>query len=103
MIRNDFALAFKDVQAIITPTSPTEAFKIGEKIDDPLQMYLSDIFTTSANLAGLPAISVPCGKSRGGLPLGLQIIGPYLGEDTVLRAAYAFEQSGGRGREKTVT
>jgi aspartyl-tRNA(Asn)/glutamyl-tRNA(Gln) amidotransferase subunit A len=75
------------------PVSPTTAFKVGEKIDDPLTMYLSDIFTISVNLAGLPGISVPCGVSRAGLPMGLQILGPPLGEPQVLQAAYAFEQA----------
>jgi len=92
LIKNDFDEAFKKVEAIITPTIPTPAFKIGEKTDDPLQMYLSDIFTISVNLAGLPAISIPCGFSQAGLPIGLQIIGPYLGEEKVLKLAYAYEK-----------
>jgi len=93
LIKNDFAEAFRGVEAIITPTTPAPAFKIGEKIDDPLQMYLSDIFTISVNLAGLPAISIPCGFSKKGLPIGLQIIGPYLGEEVVLRLAYTYEKN----------
>ena len=91
LIKNDFDEAFKKVEAIITPTIPTPAFKIGERIDDPLQMYLSDIFTISVNLAGLPAISLPCGFSKNKLPIGLQIIGPYLGEEKALNLAYAYE------------
>jgi aspartyl-tRNA(Asn)/glutamyl-tRNA(Gln) amidotransferase subunit A len=73
--------------------TPTPAFKFGEKSNDPLQMYLSDIFTISANLAGLPAIAVPCGFSRDGLPIGMQLIGKPFDEATVLRAAYAYEQA----------
>lgn len=91
LIKNDFDEAFKKVEAIITPTIPAPAFKIGEKIDNPLQMYLSDIFTISVNLAGLPAISLPCGLSKGKLPIGLQIIGSYLGEGKVLNLAYTYE------------
>jgi aspartyl-tRNA(Asn)/glutamyl-tRNA(Gln) amidotransferase subunit A len=88
LIREDFMKAFKKVDVIATPTSPTPAFKFGEKIDDPLQMYLSDIFTIPVNLAGLPAISIPCGKSKKGLPIGLQLIGKHLDEETILRTAY---------------
>ncbi len=93
LIRRDFDNAFKEVDVIVTPTSPTPAFKIGEKATDPLQMYLSDIFTISVNLAGVPGISVPCGFTRDNLPVGLQIIGKYFDEETVLRTAYAYEQS----------
>lgn len=93
LIKDDFERAFKIVDLIITPTSPTPAFKIGEKTADPLQMYLSDIYTISANLAGVPAISIPCGFSKTNLPLGLQIIGKPFDEETVLRVAYAYEQS----------
>ena len=75
------------------PTAPTTAFKIGEKTTDPLQMYLSDIFTISTNLAGLPALSLPCGFDSKGLPIGLQIIGKPLDESTILRAAFAYEQA----------
>jgi len=92
-IREDFDNAFKGCDVIITPTSPTPAFKIGERMNDPLSMYLSDIFTIPANLAGLPAISVPCGLTAGGLPIGLQIMAKPFDEDTMLRAAYTFEQS----------
>lgn len=93
LIRQDFDAAFKNVDLIVTPVTPTPAFKLGEKGDDPLQMYLSDIYTISVNLAGVPAISVPCGFSKGGLPIGLQMIGRPFEEDIVLRAAHAYEQS----------
>ncbi len=93
MIRRDFEAAFKDVDLIVTPVTPTPAFKLGEKAQDPLQMYLSDIYTISVNLAGNPAIAVPCGFSREGLPIGLQLIGRPFEEETILRAAYAYEQA----------
>jgi len=93
LIRKDFADAFKKVDVIITPTTPTPAFKLGEKMANPLQMYLNDIFTTPVNLAGIPAISIPCGLSKEGLPIGLQIIGRDFDEETILRTSYAFEQA----------
>ncbi len=93
MTKQDFDEAFKEVDLIVTPVTPTPAFKLGEKSEDPLQMYLSDIFTISVNLAGLPAIAVPCGFSKAGLPIGLQIIGRPFEEDTLLRAAHAYEQA----------
>lgn len=92
LIRRDFDAAFKEVDLIVTPVTPTPAFKLGEKIDDPLQMYLSDIYTISVNLAGVPAISLPCGFSKAGLPIGLQIIGRPFEEEMVIRAAHAYEQ-----------
>jgi aspartyl-tRNA(Asn)/glutamyl-tRNA(Gln) amidotransferase subunit A len=92
LFQYDFRAAFEQCDILITPTSPTPAFKIGEKIDDPLQMYLSDIFTISVNLSGIPAISLPCGLSNTGLPIGFQILGKPFGEETILRAAYAYEQ-----------
>jgi len=92
LIRQDFEIAFKEVDVIVTPTSPTPAFKAGEKTTDPLQMYLSDIFTIPVNLAGVPGISIPCGFSSGNLPIGLQIIGKHFDEETILRLAYAYEQ-----------
>ncbi len=92
LIHQDFDTVFKTVDVIICPTSPTPAFKLGEKVDDPLAMYLSDIFTVPASLAGIPAISVP-GGTVGGLPFGLQIVGDKLQEAKMLRAAYAFEQT----------
>ncbi|BCB95765.1 glutamyl-tRNA(Gln) amidotransferase subunit A [Dissulfurispira thermophila] len=93
LIKQDFDNAFKKVDALVTPTSPTPAFKIGEKATDPLQMYLSDIFTISVNLAGVPAISIPCGFTQDNLPIGLQIIGKYFDEGSILKIAYAYEQS----------
>ncbi len=92
LIRQDFLNAFKEVDALITPTTPTVAFKIGEKANDPLSMYLSDIYTISVNLAGLPGISLPCGFSAGGLPIGLQLIGRPLEEQGILRMAHSYEQ-----------
>lgn len=94
LIRNDFLKAFETVDAILTPTTPTAAFKIGEKSDDPLQMYLSDIFTISCNLAGICGVSLPCGFTRSPkLPLGLQLLGQPFGEATMLRLAHAYEQA----------
>ena len=92
-IREDFDKAFKECDCIITPTSPTPAFRIGEKMDDPLSMYLSDIYTIPANLAGLPAMSIPCGFSKEGLPIGMQILAKAFDEETIFRAAYTFEQN----------
>ncbi len=101
LIRGDFLKAFEQVDAIISPTSPTPAFKIGEKVNDPLQMYLTDIFTISANLAGICGISVPCGfTSSPQLPVGLQILGKPFGEQTILRIAHAYEQSTAWHKEK---
>ncbi len=91
LIRRDFETAFRKVDAIVTPTSPTAAFRLGEKLDDPLAMYLSDIFTVTINLAGLPGISIPCGLTKDRLPIGLQIIGRRFEEETVLRLAGALE------------
>ena len=93
LIQQDFSTAFRQVDLLLTPTAPTPAFRIGEKTSDPLQMYLSDIFTIPVNLAGICAISLPAGISDDGLPVGLQLVGRPFGEETVLRAAYAFEQS----------
>lgn len=94
LIRNDFIKAFEKVDAIVTPTTPTAAFKVGEKSGDPLQMYLSDIFTISCNLAGICGISVPCGfTSSPKLPVGLQLLGKPFGESTILKLAHAYEQS----------
>ncbi len=91
LIRRDFENAFKECDLILTPTSPTPAFKLGEKTTDPLQMYLSDIFTIPVNLAGLPGLSLPGGVSRTGLPIGVHLIGPPLGEEKIFSAAYALE------------
>jgi aspartyl-tRNA(Asn)/glutamyl-tRNA(Gln) amidotransferase subunit A len=93
LIRREFATAFQEVDLMVTPVTPTPAFKLGERIQDPLQMYLSDIYTISVNLAGIPAISVPCGFSKEGLPIGLQILGRPLEEEAVLRGAHAYEQA----------
>jgi aspartyl-tRNA(Asn)/glutamyl-tRNA(Gln) amidotransferase subunit A len=92
LIRRDYEQAFEHVDLVAMPTSPTPAFKIGERMDDPLQMYLADIFTVSANLAGLPAISVPCGFTDDSLPIGLQLTGRMFDEATLLGAAHAYEQ-----------
>ncbi len=93
LIKGDFDQAFEKVDLMVAPTTPTTAFRIGEKIDDPLQMYLQDIYTVPINLAGVPAISLPCGQDADGMPIGLQIIGPHFGEERILRAAYAFEEA----------
>src|SRR5271169_168679 len=95
LIAQDFRDAFTKVDVIVTPTSPIPPFRLGEKTNDPLQMYLADIYTVTGSLAGVPGISVPCGKICGKLPVGLQIFGPAFGEATVLQLAHAFEQAGG--------
>jgi aspartyl-tRNA(Asn)/glutamyl-tRNA(Gln) amidotransferase subunit A len=100
LIKTDFENVFRDADMILTPTSPTPAFRLGEKKDDPLQMYLADIFTISVNLAGVPGISVPCGFTSKGLPVGLQLIGKHFDEGTLLKAAYAYEQSAGWYKRK---
>jgi aspartyl-tRNA(Asn)/glutamyl-tRNA(Gln) amidotransferase subunit A len=92
LVQRDFARAFASCDALLTPTSPTPAFKLGEKIDDPLTMYLADVFTVSCNLAGLPGMSLPCGFSAGGLPIGLQLLGPHFSEARLLRLARAYER-----------
>jgi aspartyl-tRNA(Asn)/glutamyl-tRNA(Gln) amidotransferase subunit A len=93
LIRNDFDQVFSECDVIVGPTAPTPAFKIGERSDDPLAMYLADVYTISANLAGLPAISIPCGFTRAGLPIGLQLIAPAFEEEKLLGAARLFEQA----------
>lgn len=93
LIRQDFLDAFNQVDVMLTPVAPTPAFRIAEKTADPLQMYLSDIFTIPVNLAGTCGMSVPCGFSRDGLPIGMQLIGRPFGEETILRTAYAYEQA----------
>jgi aspartyl-tRNA(Asn)/glutamyl-tRNA(Gln) amidotransferase subunit A len=97
LILQDFQKAFEKVDVILTPTTPTPAFKIGEKTADPLSMYLSDIFTITCNLAGLPGISVPCGKTSGNLPIGMQLLANHFQENLLLQAAHQFEKSGGFG------
>ena len=93
LIRNDFAAAFEKCDAVLTPTSPTPAFRFGEKVDDPLAMYLNDIYTVTANLAGIPGISVPCGLSSESLPIGLQLLGPDWSEGTLFRLAHGYQQA----------
>jgi aspartyl-tRNA(Asn)/glutamyl-tRNA(Gln) amidotransferase subunit A len=93
LLTRDFEEAFRKVDAIVTPTSPTAAFKLGEKADDPLAMYLADIYTVTADLVGVPGISVPCGQTREKLPIGLQILGRHFDESTILRLAHAYEQA----------
>jgi aspartyl-tRNA(Asn)/glutamyl-tRNA(Gln) amidotransferase subunit A len=101
LIRQDFLKAFQTVDAIVTPTTPTAAFKVGEKSDDPLQMYLSDIFTISCNLSGMCGVSLPCGFTRSPkLPIGLQLLGKPFGEGTILRIAHAYEQATHWHKEK---
>ena len=95
LIAQDFAQAFEQVDAIVTPTSPVPAFRLGERTADPLAMYLADIYTVTGSLAGVPGISVPAGKTTEGLPVGLQIFGPAFGEAQMLRLAHAFELAGG--------
>jgi aspartyl-tRNA(Asn)/glutamyl-tRNA(Gln) amidotransferase subunit A len=93
LLTRDFEEAFKKVDVIATPTSPTAAFKLGEKVDDPLAMYLADIYTVTADLAGIPGISVPCGETKEQLPIGLQLLGKHFDEATILRVAHAYEQT----------
>ncbi|MBI2962844.1 MAG: Asp-tRNA(Asn)/Glu-tRNA(Gln) amidotransferase subunit GatA [Deltaproteobacteria bacterium] len=93
LIRRDFDRAFEQCDVLVAPTAPTTAFRLGEKTADPLTMYLSDVLTISVNLAGLPGMSIPCGVDGGGLPIGLQLIGKPFGEESLLRAAYAYEQA----------
>jgi aspartyl-tRNA(Asn)/glutamyl-tRNA(Gln) amidotransferase subunit A len=92
LIRRDFDRVFQQVDALVTPTSPVVAFRLGEKINDPVEMYLIDVCTLPVNIAGLPAISLPCGFSEG-LPVGLQLIGPHLSEKRLLSIAHAYEQA----------
>ena len=93
LIQRDFQEAFKQCQAIVTPTSPTPAFRLGEKLEDPLAMYLSDIFTISVNLAGVPALALPCGFTAKNLPIGMQLIAPAFGEETLFQLGAAFQQA----------
>ncbi|MCX6007823.1 MAG: amidase family protein, partial [Chloroflexi bacterium] len=101
LIRRDFEKAFTQYDVLVTPTSPTTAFKIGEKTDDPVQMYLSDLCTLPINIAGVPAISIPAGFVNG-LPVGMQIIGTYFGEEALLRAAFTYEQATAWNKKKPV-
>jgi aspartyl-tRNA(Asn)/glutamyl-tRNA(Gln) amidotransferase subunit A len=93
LLTRDFDQAFRQVDAIVTPTSPTAAFRLGEKSNDPLAMYLADIYTVTADLAGIPAISIPCGETKEKLPIGVQILGKHFDESTILRVAHAYEQA----------
>jgi aspartyl-tRNA(Asn)/glutamyl-tRNA(Gln) amidotransferase subunit A len=93
LIRNDFDAAFQQVDVLLGPTAPTAAFRLGEKTADPLAMYLSDIYTITANLAGIPGLSLPCGRTRSGLPIGLQLLAPAFAEETLLRTARVFERA----------
>jgi len=93
LLRQDFLTAFGHCDAIVTPVAPTTAFRLGEKIADPLTMYLSDIFTIAVNLAGLPALSVPCGFDNASMPIGLQLIGKPFAEEQLLQIAHAYEQT----------
>ena len=93
LIANDFRAAFEHCDVIIGPTTPTVAFPLGEKTDDPVQMYLADIYTISSNLAGLPAMSIPCGTGQHNMPVGLQIIGPWFGESAMLNVAHQYQQA----------
>jgi len=100
LIKRDFQEAFRTCDVILTPTTPTPAFKIGEKTDDPLQMYLSDIFTISTNLAGIPGISVPCGYTQAGLPIGVQFQAGHFQEGKLLQVAHAYEKHSGIERRR---
>jgi aspartyl-tRNA(Asn)/glutamyl-tRNA(Gln) amidotransferase subunit A len=93
LIKQDFDKAWEKVDILVCPTCPSTAFEFGSKVDDPLSMYLMDIGTITANLAGIPGMSLPCGFDNAGMPVGLQILGSVLSEETMLRAAYAFEQA----------
>jgi aspartyl-tRNA(Asn)/glutamyl-tRNA(Gln) amidotransferase subunit A len=99
LIKQEFEKAFETYDFILTPTTPTTAFKIGEKSDDPLEMYMSDICTVPVNIAGVPALSLPCGF-KDGLPVGMQLIGNFFDEATLIRAAYSFEQASGVYRQR---
>ena len=93
LIRNDFDAAFQEVDVLVGPTTPTAAFKLGEKTSDPLAMYLSDIYTITTNLAGIPGLSIPCGLTKSGLPIGLQLMAPAFAEENLLRTARVFEKA----------
>jgi aspartyl-tRNA(Asn)/glutamyl-tRNA(Gln) amidotransferase subunit A len=92
LIKADFENAFQTVDVIASPVTPTTAFRIGEKVDDPLSMYMEDLLTLPASLAGIPGLSVPCGRDSNGLPVGLQLCGPFLGEEKILKVGWAFQQ-----------
>ena len=96
LIAQDFSTAFEQVDAIVAPVSPFPAFKLGEKVNDPLEMYLSDIYTITGSLAGIPCMSVPAGNTSAGLPVGIQVLAKHFDETTMFRLAHAFEQARGR-------
>jgi aspartyl-tRNA(Asn)/glutamyl-tRNA(Gln) amidotransferase subunit A len=102
LIMDDFTKAFQQCDILISPVAPTPAFAIGDNTDDPLTMYLSDVFTLSANLAGIPGMSVPCGFSTKGLPIGLQLMGPHFSEGNLLKTAYHFEQTTDFHKKKAI-
>ena len=95
LLRRDFEQAFTQVDALVSPVAPTPAFDLGQKVDDPVQMYLSDVFTLSCNLAGLPGMSLPCGFTAAGRPIGLQVIGPHFAEETLLAVGQAYQEATG--------
>jgi aspartyl-tRNA(Asn)/glutamyl-tRNA(Gln) amidotransferase subunit A len=92
LIKTEFEKAFQTVDVIASPVTPTTAFRLGEKVDDPLSMYMEDLLTLPASLAGIPGLSVPCGRDSKGLPVGLQLCGPFLGEEKILKVGWAFQQ-----------
>jgi aspartyl-tRNA(Asn)/glutamyl-tRNA(Gln) amidotransferase subunit A len=96
LLTRDFLTAFADVDVLVAPVTPTPAFKLGEKTDDPVKMYLEDIYSVAASLAGICGVSVPCGETKGGLPIGVQVLGKHFGETTMLRVAQAVEAGQGR-------
>jgi aspartyl-tRNA(Asn)/glutamyl-tRNA(Gln) amidotransferase subunit A len=93
LIKKDFEESFKKVDVILGPTSPTTAFKLGEHANDPLAMYLEDVYTVNVNLAGIPALAIPCGKDANGLPIGMQIMAPHFSEDLIYRVAQSYEKN----------
>lgn len=102
LIREDFIKAYKKVDVILAPVSPTAPWQLGTKADDPLKMYLSDIYTVTANLAGIPSLAVPCGFSKEGLPIGMQILGPQFSEETLFKIGYFYQETTGWHKQKPV-
>ena len=98
LIKREFERVLEQCDMILAPVAPTTAYRLGEKTGDPLQMYLGDIYTVPVNIAGLPALSLPCGRDAAGLPIGMQLIGRAFGEAELYQAAYAFEQEKGAAR-----
>ena len=95
LLNASFQRLFETYDAVISPVAPTVAYKLGEKTTNPLEMYMGDVYTVPVNIAGLPSLSLPCGKDKDGMPIGMQLIGKPFGEATLYRAGYAFEQNGG--------